>query len=235
MRGISLGWADNAIWRVITVGILVVRALLATAAAAETVPFPPHHCEYVHCPTGADTDKEDEVEPIRRLGETISVDAAKPDRHIQDRYFPIMRRFPNVESCLDSSNPAAQLLTDAKMKWRELSSEPAAYVCLFRLFDAMRNSTLAAQWLSDNGFSDVRDLPGDQERRMIYSDSAHTAGEVRVVSAYWPTSKNGRLYGSVLSAFFESLVSLGIELHAVFDRDGNVLWIEIGSNPRFPK
>lgn len=99
----------------------------------------------------------------------------------------------------------------------------------------MRNPALAAQWFSNNGLSDVSDLPGDQGGIFVYSDKTHDVADVRLVSAYWPTSENGRLFRSVLSALVERVFSLGIRLNAVFDKEGNVLQIRIGSNPRFPK
>jgi hypothetical protein len=99
----------------------------------------------------------------------------------------------------------------------------------------MRSPALAAQWLSDNGFSDVRDLPGSLERNFRYTGNSDVAEEVRVVSAYWSTSENGRLFRSAPSAFVEKLVSRGTIVNAVFDDRGSVLVIIIGSNPRFPK
>lgn len=215
-------------------GVTFLTPLSASVFANEVDPFSPHQCPYVRCADYSSSRTDTEVQPIRLFGATVSVDNPEVGPNIKRHYFSSMREFPNLEFCLDSSDPATQLLTEAKMRWRDLGSQFAASVCVFRLFDAMRDPTLAAGWLSDNGFFYVRNLPGNRASSFHYSDGIRSADEVRVVSAYWPTSENGRLFRSVLAALLEKVFSRGVIINAVFDKGGNVLLISIEPNPRFP-
>ena len=214
--------------------LLFLITLTASVAAHEVEPFASHECPYIRCAVEHISRNDYDVLPIRLSGKTLSYYDAKTNANIRRLYFPVMKRFPNLESCVSNSDPATQLLVKVKLRWQEFGSQAAASVCIFRLFDAMRDTAIAAIWLEENGFLDVRDLPGEQEASYSYYDEAHAPKDVRVVSAYWSTEKNGRLFRPFLGSQLDRIVSRGSILNAVFDSGGNVLSIRIASKPRFP-
>jgi hypothetical protein len=211
-------------------------AVCAAPAIADAFdPFPPHGCPYVRCADTPNGNPDISVEPIRIFGRTISYydPAVRPT--VDEQYYTFMKQFPNLESCVDSSDPGSQLLTDARIRWRDLGSPLAVRVCVFRLFDAMRDPAVAARWLAASGFTDVRDLPNGQEGSYGYgggTDPDHD--RIRIVTGYWITGENGRLFWLFFRGMVESIFSRGTRLNAAFGPDGDVLNVNVSTIPRIP-
>lgn len=212
-------------------GMLV---LPASDAAAQAV-LPEHGCEFIRCGAADADGPPAQPEPFVLRGNVISIDDPTVNRHIAARLFPIMRKFPTLESCVTNAHPERTLLTDAKMNWWRIKSASEAGVCIFRLANAMRDPQRLAEWLAKNGFEHAASRRGDQVGSMIYEDKNNAREDVTIVTSLWTFSESGTLYGSIFMRIIMKVVMRGISVHVVFDRSGNVLYAEVSEDSKLIK
>lgn len=211
------------------------------AAKADTYTFPSlprHSCEFITCADKSQGDGSGIVEPIRlRGGDILNIDDPSVNTNIAKRLYPVMRTYPNLESCISNENPESEKLIDAKVDWSRIKSDNGASVCLFRLFDAMRDPEIVADWMATNGFINVKIAHTGRTSSFVYTDKYHDYNfkDINLVSSFWPSSEKGALYGSIIAKFLTQIASRGTFLNVAFDKRGDVLMVDVGSMSKLIK
>ena len=210
----------------IVVIITLSLVYLGTAIASPENSIPKHDCAFIQCDDETGNASDSDPEPIRISGGLIiSISDPSVNRNVARRFFPLMRKFPTLASCVTNDNPLDTLLAKAEINWSKMGANAEVEICLFRLFDAMGDVDEIATWLARAGFSKI-DVSKDYSSLNRYIESKGGTW----IAAFRPATE-GSLVGGSFDRLLFWLFSRGIFIDVAVKSDGRVFSVDFQSRP----
>ncbi|MDA5556193.1 hypothetical protein [Shimia sp. MMG029] len=136
-------------------------------------------------------------------------------------YRRVVKRYPNVRSCLvreEANKTDPNLL---KLDWRRVGAHRGAQVCVFRIANSLGTVERIRNWLVYHDFARIRSHPNVSERFRL----PHPNYPVSRISGWWTVEQYREANPSLLRSTFGIDVILKFSLSIYFNEDGKVVGV----------